>query len=214
MKIHRKINQPEQPSLEVEPSEGIEEVALARGLTVDTLTRYGVHVDDHGTHPIVFPYPSLSGVWYERRRAWLGDDQAGKYLSPKGSSPHLYNPLHLGPNAGQVWFCEGEFDTLALIEFGLPALGVAGTNAFNRKWLHLYEDSEVVIAFDGDPSGRKAGEKLLDAFRARRTRAFSLPTPDGKDMNELYQEGELGTVVDAFADDRGLEVEYLEGSER
>lgn len=180
----------------------------------ETLAQFGVYVDDHETHPIVFTYPNLSGVWYERRRAWIGDDRPNKYLSPKGASPHLYNPLHLGPNAGQVWFCEGEFDTLTLIEIGLPAIGIAGTNAFNRRWLHLYEDSEVVIAFDGDAAGSKASSALAAAFRERRARTYVFPTPEDYDLNELHQEERLVDLIEAFADEEGLELEYLEGVER
>lgn len=213
MKIHKRTNQPLAPDLSVEADELIEEVAIWRGLQLATLLQYGVKVDDHPTHPIVFPYPNLTGVWYERRRAWVGDSRANKYLSPKGTSPHLYNPLHLGPNAGQVWFCEGEFDTLTLIENGIPALGVAGTNAFNRKWVHLYEDSTVVVAYDGDPAGIEAAGKLVEVFRDRRTRAFSLPTPDGYDLNELHQEGALTETIKAFADDEGIAVEYIEEDE-
>ncbi len=214
MKIRKKRNQPPAPDLSVEADESIETVADWRGLQVATLTNYGVKVDDHPTHPIVFPYPNLTGVWYERRRTWIGDERPNKYLSPKGASPHLYNPLHLGPNAGQVWFCEGEFDTLTLIEHGLPAIGVAGTNAFNKKWIHLYEDSEVVVAYDGDIAGIEAGGKLVEAFRNRRTRAFLLPMPEGYDMNELAQEGELYGAIEAFSDDEGLIVEYVEEVER
>ena len=179
------------PDLTVEVDETLEAVAEWRDLPVETLARYGLRVDDHHSHPIVFPYPHLTGIWYERRRTWIGDTRPNKYLSPKGSSPHLYNPLHLGPNASQVWLCEGEFDTLTLVHYGLPAIGVAGTNAFNKKWVHLFSSAEVIVAYDGDPAGLEAGSKLVEAFRQQRTRAFQVPFPDGSDANELHSAGKL-----------------------
>lgn len=210
MKIHRTSQGQPKPNLEVEPSELLEEIAEWRQLPVELLAGYGVHVDDHPTHPIVIPYPNLTNVWYERRRAWIDDPRPNKYLSPKGSSPHLYNPLHLGPNASQVWLCEGEFDTLTLIHYGLPAVGVAGTNAFNRKWVHLFSTASVIIAYDGDTAGMEAGAKLADAFRERRTRTFRVPFPEGSDANELHIKGSLLGTIEAFADDEGI---ILEGAE-
>ena len=213
MKVNRTSHATPRPTLKVEKSKGIEEVAAWRDLPVDLLTEFGVHVDDHPTHPIVIPYPNLIDVWYERRRAWVGDDRANKYLSPKGASPHLYNPLHLGPNAAQVWFCEGEFDTLTLISYGLPAIGVAGTNAFNIKWAHLYSSAEVVIAYDGDAAGVEAAEKLRLLFGRYRTRTFRFPTEEGSDLNDMHKAGTLGDSILAFAEGEGVYLPTPEGED-
>lgn len=210
MKINRQNSETQPPVIEVTPDEALEEVAEWRGIPLAVLAKYGVHVDDDETHPIVFPYPNLAGVWYERRRSWINDLRPNKYLSPKGSSPHLYNPLHLGPNASQVWVCEGEFDTLTAIANGLPAVGVSGAGLFNKKWLRLFSTATVIVAFDGDAAGVKASNKLVEWFKEIRTRAFRFETPDGYDLNELYQEEMLDDALVAFTDVEGIKIQRLD----
>ena len=170
--------------------------AESRRLEPEFLAGLGVHVcPDNGDRPgwIAFPYTSLSHLWYHRYRN-PSNDGGQRYHQP-GSGTHLYNPLHLGPNADQVWFCEGEVDALTAIRAGLPAIGVPGVGIsqkiFEGSWRLLFDTATVVVAFDDDEAGRAASLRLAEAF-APRSFVFDV-FPDGvKDLNEWWCEDAEG----------------------
>jgi len=177
-----------------------------RRLPADLFAKYGVYVEPRGPLEgwIAIPYPHLSGVWYVRHRhPDLTGNPSPKYLTPKGEPPHLYNPLHLGPGDDEVWVTEGELDCLTLLHIGYPAVGVAGTNAFSKNWVPLFETARVVVAFDGDPSGREAAMKLAGAFAPR---SYVFPMPDDDDVSSWWvrDPGGLKAALRAFREENGL----------
>ncbi len=192
----------------------LKELAEARGFTEKFLSKCGISVDDDPDFPIVIEYPHMTGVWHERRRRWIGDNRQPKYHHPKGETVRLFNPLRLGPNAEMVWFAEGEFDALALIATGIPAIGVPGASSFRRVARHLYSSALVVIAFDGDAAGREASAKTAGVFAQDKTRVFEfdpgvsgINDPDVPvDLNDLHLSGELRGRLDAFAEEYGLDL--------
>lgn len=183
----------------------MKELAETRGFSEEFLTEHGVSVDDDPAFPIVIKYPHMTGVWYERRRRWIGDTRQPKYHHPKGEDMHLFNPLLLGPNAEMVWFAEGEFDALALIATGIPAIGVPGASSFKRVARHLYSAALVVIAFDGDAAGREASAKTAGVFVQEKARCFEFD-PGDDDLNELHQRGVLREHLETFAEEYGLDL--------
>ncbi len=112
--------------------------------------------------------------------------QPGEYPKLRddpGASFHLYNPLGLGPGEPEVWFAEGEFDTLCLVEAGLPALGIHGiqnipdndddsddeapadssrASRLNPNWRYLFTGSRVVVMLDNEEKSWAAGRKLAN----------------------------------------------------
>lgn len=67
---------------------------------------------------------------------------------------------------GPLWIVEGAFDALALRAAGVgKVVAVFGLEGFDWAWLR--GQREVVIAMDGDESGRKAAEKLREEARYR-----------------------------------------------
>jgi len=185
-----------------EPTDALTEFAAARGLSPELLQDVGIRVDDDSRYPVVIPYPHLSGIWYERRRRWVGDDSKPKYLSPKHADPHLYNPLGLGPNADVVWITEGEIDCLSLIEIGRPAVGTQGTQSYDGRWSLLFSSAVVVLAFDNDDAGDKFRFKVSQFFDERRLHHFK--PPFGEDLNSMLQGGSLLAEVEAFEMEEGL----------
>ena len=183
--------------------------ADSRNLPANLLSQHGVHVSDN-TRPgwIAIPYPHLSGIWHTRYRAPLGHD-GPKYWQPKGTSVHLYNPLHLGPNADEVWFAEGEMDTLTLIAADLPAIGIPGAssakNVFASEWKLLFDTATIVVAFDNDDAGQKAGLRVAAAF-APHSHIFNR-YPDGmNDWNEWWVDDADGMrqTLRRFREENGL----------
>ena len=150
----------------------LDDFAELRGLEVATLEDAGLEVEPDGW--IAIPYPNVTGVWKWRFRNPYPDGYP-KYLDEDEADMHLYNPALVAPNEAEIWIAEGEMDTLTLIELGLRAVGVHGTqnvkvdeetgdldqtSRFKPSWRLLFEDSKVVIAFDNDEEGKKAGRRL------------------------------------------------------
>jgi DNA primase len=108
-----------------------------------------------------------------------------KYLSLQDMDGNLYNVLDLKRDSPFVCVAEGEIDTMSLSLAGLPAVGVAGVDTWQKHFSRCLEDFEVIYAFgDGD----KAGSKFSN-FLARETRARPIRMPPGEDCNSLYVKG-------------------------
>ena len=150
------------------PEHTIDTLAEQRGLEPATLKLAKIELMDDGPYAGWWgiPYPHKQGVWKYRYR---NPSPSGKpkYKDEPGAQFHLYNPLLLGPNEPEVWFAEGEFDTLALIEIGVPAVGIHGvSNAepgqgrFKAEWCLLFEDTKCVVAFDNDQAAVEPARRL------------------------------------------------------
>ena len=185
----------------------LEEVEQYRGISVETLEAAGVEwIEQDPTYPVRFPYRNLNGVWYERKgiRPGLDADGRPKLLSPPNSEPHLYNPLRIGPDSETVFFAEGEYDCLSVIDCGYAAVGSQGTNTFKAVWARLYSGAVCVIAFDGDTSGRQAAVKLRKLLRNQGGIAVIMDVPEGEDLNSLHQQGLLGVFIEEFMEQNEL----------
>ena len=148
-------------------------LAEERGLMPTTLKRAGIALSDH--HPYEgwwqIPYPHHNGIWKYRYKN-PDPHSRPKYRDEPGATFHLYNPSLLGPNEPEVWFAEGEFDTLALIECGIPAIGIHGVSnvsdpgegRFKAEWTLLFEDSLAVVAFDNDEAALEPARRLAAAL--------------------------------------------------
>ena len=209
MKVKTKRGWVSAPEWEVpdDHDDPFREFANSRGLDPDFLAEHGVHLaGDSEQKPgwIAIPYPHLSGVWHVRFRNPGVDGP--KYWAAPGSGTHLYNPLHLGPNADEVWFAEGEFDTLSLIAAGYPAIGIPGASiakkVFASEWRLLFDTAQVVVGFDPDETGEAAAVRFGQAFAPRSTIFERYPEgvadwndwwrqdPDGmKESLERFREG-------------------------
>ena len=192
------------------------ELAEWRGISIQTLLAAQVHVTEDGWWGI--PYLHMTGSWYTRKR-YPGTPPAGvpKFLSPKKAQPHLYNPLRLGPNVDEVWFCEGEFDTLSLVDAGVPAIGYPGVETiveygddsgeerkvrFKDSWRLLFSECTVVAAGDMDDAGKRAIRGILRAFSPN-SYHFQVNTKFG-DINDWWREDAAGLAgaIDEFRRER------------
>lgn len=154
------------------------ELAERRGLELATLTDAGIERVDGGWLDGWYriPYPNATGIW-KWRYSNPNPGEHPKIRDDPGAQFHIYNPLGLGPGEPEVWFAEGEFDTLCLVEAGLPALGIHGTanvpdpkhvdeesqprkSRFQPGWKHLFLGSRVIVMLDNNEAGWKAARKL------------------------------------------------------
>ena len=192
------------------------DLAARRGLKLSTLEDAGIERVDGGWLDgwYSIPYPNATGVWKVR----YSNPTPGEYPKMRddpGAKFHIYNPLGLGPGEPEVWFAEGEFDTLCLVEIGLPALGIHGvqnipdsdaemaagdveraskSSRFEPAWKHLFLGSRVVVMLDNDDEGWKAGRKLAQLLEGE---VFDLWNDDYDDINDWYR-GDKRGIRDAI----------------
>jgi hypothetical protein len=188
----------------------LEIVEEYRGISVATLEECGVWWKDDDDYAVRIPYRYHDGEWYTRimldPTINASEYHGPKVLSPKNAEYHLYNPLRLGPNADLVFFCEGEYDTLSVIDCGFSAVGSQGTNTFNPVWARLFGGAINCIAFDGDTAGVKASRSLRKFFKDQGSYAYLVGTSEEYDLNDLHQQGILQDFLTEFLEEN--EIEY------
>jgi len=195
-----------------EPEDDLDTLAALRGISRNVLEQAGIRKENDGRYSI--PYPHRSGQWKTRH---YDPNSQPKYRDDPGAVFHLYNPLKLGPGEEEVWFAEGEFDTLALIDQGLAAIGIHGVGnvkkdraeeekdseeeddgkrGFRRTWQLLFADTLCIVMFDNDDKGRPAGRRLARGLEGEVFDGWG----DYKDANEWHRADAtgLGAAIDRF----------------
>ena len=195
-----------------EPEDDLDTLAALRGISRHVLEQAGIRRENDGRYSI--PYPHRSGYWKTR---YYCPDARPKYLDDPGATFHLYNPLRLGPGEEEVWFAEGEFDTLALIDQGLAAIGIHGVGnvkkeraeeekdsddddgnkrGFRRSWQLLFADTLCIVMFDNDEKGRPAGRQLARGLEGEVFDGWG----DYKDANAWHKSDPagLGAAINRF----------------
>lgn len=104
---------------------------------------------------------------------------------------HLIGWNAMGPNERSVVICEGEWDWLTLLQFGIPSLslpnGASGHDWIDNDYDHLLQFSDIVLAFDDDDAGNAAAETVANRLGKERCRRAKF---DGhKDANAALVQG-------------------------
>jgi DNA primase len=99
-----------------------------------------------------------------------------------------------------VFICEGQFDTMVLQQNGLVALGVPGVNSMREVMFeHLKWFKSVVVCFDNDFPGEKAGLKMAQYIKhdypTMKLYKIKWPKDYAKsgDVNKFFVEGGTGS---------------------
>ncbi|MFK0295496.1 toprim domain-containing protein [Streptomyces sp. NPDC090442] len=109
----------------------------------------------------------------------------GKYLREPGDDAKIFNILTLTLNTPRIAICEGEMDAITAWQCGIPAIGVAGAQNWNKIFNRLIRGyREVVILADGDG----AGLKLADTISEKNEHATTAQVPPEFDVNSYYLE--------------------------
>jgi len=216
VKLERHVEEPireEDPGQSETGTEedGLGRLAEERGITPQILRAAGIRTDIGGRHDGWWriPYPHRTGIHKCRYRNPDPGSQP-KYLDDTGAKFHLYNPGLLGPGEDEIWFAEGEFDTLALMDQGFKAIGIHGVaNAsldsddeepegrFRRSWQLLFEDTLCLTIFDNDEAGRQGGRRLARGLGGE---AFDGWVDDFEDVNDWHRRDSdgLGAALHSF----------------
>lgn len=177
---------------------------MSRGLTRETIRSHGLGLvtEPSTEHEMFDGYLSIPYLRKTPRDQWICpsirfrciEDHEhvghGKYMTMAGDRPRLYNTLALTTSDDVVAICEGELDTVAASQAGIPAIGLPGAESWQDSWVMALEGfSRVILLPDGDPAGERWARKLAKILPGSRM----VQSPEGKDVNDLLLElGEEG----------------------
>lgn len=175
-----------------------------RGITQDTVTKYGYRTVKHQGKPLQLAayYKDGKLVAQHTRDAqknfrWLGDS--------KGVELFGQNCWKTGGK--RLVICEGEIDAMSCAQALSPQLkwpvvsipsGVGSAVKSVKDNLEYLESfDELVIAFDQDEPGAKAAQQVAEILTPGKVKLVRWP--EGvKDANELLQQGKPGAIVTAI----------------
>jgi KaiC/GvpD/RAD55 family RecA-like ATPase len=163
-----------EPSFLLDPKNGLWNCfgACKRGGNTITFCRSkGIDIKespDHDSHYSIYRYRGGAEKWKLKDKRdegrslvfWKGPDDS------KGREPFNPGAIDLAKEMKKtLWICEGEKDTVTMLESGELAVGIPSTSAYRvLDGISLNDIPEVVIAMDNDDAGRTVMESLKDMF--------------------------------------------------
>lgn len=173
---------------------------VERGLNHETIVRFqlGAVLDASVSHEqalgmISIPYLTPAGTVQIRFRKAPWEQGGPKYWQTSGSLIRMYNTNLLLDPGRYVYVCEGEFDTMAATQAGLPAVGIAGVNGWRKHfYLMLAGFDRVTFLADHDSdSDTDEGKPKPEDW------------PEGKEWNPIKNAGLAFAAKHADAMDGG-----------
>jgi len=169
------------------PNEAKEYLTKTRKLSERALKMYKVTAKDNR---IAFPY-FRDGVLVNVKYRGKGEGDWKQMAQEKNCRPTLFGADLVDVKADRLIITEGEFDTIALAQYGLPNVVSipAGTN--NDKWIEeewewLESFQEIYLVMDNDEAGHKAMKNFSHRLGIWRCKVVDLPL---KDANECLIQG-------------------------
>jgi len=159
---------------------------VERGINHETILHFklGAVLDASASHEqaqgmLSIPYLTPAGPVQIRFRRAPWEDKGPKYWQTPGSQVRMFNTNYLLDPNRYVYVCEGEFDTIAATQAGLPAVGISGVNGWrNHFYLMLAGHDRVTFFADNDSASDSAeGKPKPDDW------------PEGKEWNPVKNAG-------------------------
>lgn len=159
-----------------------------RGLRHSTIERFRLGYVPRGYYRgrLAIPYQSgLYSIRAIRYRELPGSGSQGvKYLGEKGSKVHVFAPTAANERVGVI--CEGEMDAMSVWTIGSKAVAIPGANVWQDHWALLFRNCEyVMLAFDPDVAGERAGRKVERSLSRYGIEARFADLPVGMDVNDV-----------------------------
>lgn len=143
---------------------------------------------------LLFPYYTGKQIHLIKARCLLTKEEADqrgvRRFAATEAAAFLYNQEVI-PSSSYLYLCEGEIDTLTMIQRGYPAIGVPGAGSFRAEWFALLAGKHVVLCLDNDAAGEKASAGFHEEFSKQGVTHSRYPLPEGMDINQYFTEGGL-----------------------
>ena len=178
------------------------EYAKKRGISEATLRAYGVCSDTRDG--LVFPYYDAFGQ-IGMTKHWghnlTPEGKKSTWVSPDGIQCLFGKDVCDPEKVSQLVITEGEWDALALYELGIPAVSMP-MGASNMNWItldyhYLSHFDDIVLLFDSDEEGEKAGKIALPRLGNERCMIVKLPLKDANDMLRAGRGEEVRKLIDS-----------------
>ena len=162
-----------------------------RGLDSDVAELYGIalQLGDDG-RPVRYAYKYPHTVKYR-----LVDDKSKSWTKDRGMGMnHLFGPEFNAGTSQRIYLTEGEFDAASLYQIlgktfpvkSLPSASI-GEKFIAHNHLYLSSFKEIIYAGELDHAGRRAADKLYQAFPDK---FWYVPMSKHKDANDFLQAGD------------------------
>jgi len=183
--------------LSPEGSEHYRYLTETRKLSRETIERFRLGVvlgsDVSPTNETVrgfisIPYLSPTGVLSMRFRRPPESDAPMKYFSPKGTKTRVFNTNALLDPGHWIAICEGEFDTIAATQCGIPAIGIPGVQSWAGYMRNMLSGfSRVIVMADNDDKNGE-GLKFAEMVAEQLDEVKIILAPKGHDVNSTLVE--------------------------
>lgn len=176
-----------------------------RGITLDTLKRFGVEADVEGG--AVFPFPG--GI----KTRWHDDDGKRHFKTVKGAELGLFGDKD-AVGTEPMFLVEGETDAMRLaqeLEFKQTVLGLPGINAWKDEYAKTYfnipETVYVILDNDDDYKVQATVDRTwLQIRKALKGKARRIKLPEGvKDLCEFFDTYDIDALR-TLAEERGSHI--------
>lgn len=140
---------------------------------------------DQYRNRISFPYVTPNGVVTIRFRTIGDPHDKAKFLTLPGDIPRLYNTQAL-LGSKEIYICEGEPDTIAGHQSGLPCVGLPGANTWAktaRVFSRIFANRKVTVLAQSDDTGQSM-ELAQDIYRSLGGCRI-VKMPDGMDVSKF-----------------------------
>lgn len=107
----------------------------------------------------------------------------------KDCNTDIYNRIMLSKikKGDDLYLCEGETDTLSALSMGLKAIGFLGASSFDKGYVELLKNYNLIVVPDNDTAGVKFFQTIRNAFNeiSKPVDRISINS-NYKDLNEYY----------------------------
>ncbi len=173
--------------------DSLDYMAGYRGLLPDTLQKFEIGWDHDRTVYTIPVYNADGELVVLRRYNPRPKGDRRKMWGVRGMNyPELFPINQLG--ADPIIICGGEWDALATIQAGFPAITrTAAERVWNNDWSHLFFGKKVYLCHDADATGRQANRRvarMLDTVAD--VHVINLPyrieKKHGKDLSDFFMD--------------------------
>ena len=171
------------PTVQIEaPVDAVVQCLHGRGFNDETIKHF--RIGSEKGDAVSFPYYRNGELINAKYRSI----KEKKFWAIKDAELILFNRDNIEQN--DLIICEGEFDAMALHQYGIEAVSVPG-GAGNLQWVesewdYLETFTEIYLCYDNDTAGQQGARDLSLKIGEWRCKLVTLPY---KDANECLQKG-------------------------
>jgi twinkle protein len=164
------------------------EYLLGRGINRDSIDKFKLGLyQNNGTKWLTIPHYRGKDLANIKFRSLPPAEKTFKRIPGCKSILFNFDPLN---GQQEAFICEGELDTIALVQEGIEnAIGATtGSGSFDPEWVDQLKDlKKIYILYDADAAGQKGARSL--AKRLGYNRCYNIELPAGQDINDFFSNG-------------------------